>query len=112
MTTQNESTASPAATSRRRIRDWLVVAANVVVVAAGIYSAYSLAASRHESMRGTPTTHVSFQPSSTLPTCKTSPAPKDPDADRDTVPTAVRVKVVVASLMQPVTEYPFDSTAR
>ena len=39
-----------------------MVAANVVVIAAGICSAYSLAASRHDSMIGTPTTHVSFQP--------------------------------------------------
>lgn len=94
MTTQNESTVSPAATNRRRIRDWLVIAANVALVVAGIYSAYSLAASRHESMIGTPTTHVSFQPRSTLPTCKTSTVPKDPDSGRDTEPTVSRHRPV------------------
>lgn len=88
MTTKNESTASPAATSRKRIRDGHVVAANVVVIVAAIYSAYSLVASRHESMSGTPTSHVSFQPRSTPLTCKTSPIPKD--ADRNNVPTVSR----------------------
>jgi hypothetical protein len=90
MTSQNESTASPAAMNRRSIRDWLVVTANVVVIGAGIYSAYSLAASRHESTSGTPSTQVSFQPRSMPSTCKTFPVPKGPGTGLDTVPTVSR----------------------
>jgi len=60
MTTQNKSTDSPAATSRGRLRKWLVVVGNILVITAGIYCAYSLAANRHEPTTGSPAVEVIY----------------------------------------------------
>ena len=60
MHTRNESASSPPAKRHGALRECLIAVANTLVVAAGMYSAYSLAVSHYESKGGETPTRVAL----------------------------------------------------